>query len=115
METRYEEEIIWLTQKLMAELYAVTVPAINQHLKRLFLNSELEEQAVIKKSLITAAELAKTHAESEFEKYRLIQDRIYTSDFERFLELYEKADPKKRNPRTYHERAVRKLRLLFRG
>ena len=34
VEMRYEEENIWLTQKMMATLYTVTVPAINQHLKR---------------------------------------------------------------------------------
>lgn len=36
-----------------------------------------------------SAELAKRHAESEFEKYRIIQDRLYTSDFDRFLALEE--------------------------
>ena len=33
------------------------------------------------------AVLAKEHAESEFEKYRIIQDRLYKSDFDKFLEL----------------------------
>ena len=36
------------------------------------------------------AELAKAHAESEFEKYRIVQDRLYQSDFDRFLQLEEK-------------------------
>ena len=31
---RYEDENIWLTQKMMATLYGVSVPTINQHLKR---------------------------------------------------------------------------------
>ena len=34
-----------------------------------------------------SAEKAQNHAEAEFEKYRIIQDRLYTSDFDRFLEL----------------------------
>lgn len=34
-----------------------------------------------------SAEIAKLHAESEFEKYRIIQDKLYVSDFDRFLEL----------------------------
>ena len=34
-----------------------------------------------------SAEKAQNHAETEFEKYRIIQDRLYTSDFDRFLEL----------------------------
>lgn len=31
--------------------------------------------------------MAKTYAETEFEKYRIIQDRLYESDFDRFLQL----------------------------
>ena len=34
-----------------------------------------------------SAALAKRHAETEFEKYRIVQDRLYSSDFDRFLEL----------------------------
>ena len=56
VEMRYEEENIWLTQKMMATLYDVTVPAINQHLKRIFKDKELEETSVIKKYLITASD-----------------------------------------------------------
>ena len=55
IEMRYEDENIWLTQKMMAVLYGVSVPAINQHLKRIFVDGELIEAAVIKKYLITAA------------------------------------------------------------
>ena len=45
---RYEDENIWLTQKMMATLYGVSASAINQLLKTIFADSELEEQAVIK-------------------------------------------------------------------
>ena len=34
-----------------------------------------------------SAELAKAKAETEFEKYRIVQDRLYLSDFDHFLEL----------------------------
>lgn len=54
MEMRYENENIWLTQKMMATLYDVSVPAINQHLKRIFDDGELLPEAVIKDYLITA-------------------------------------------------------------
>ena len=53
---RYEDENIWLTQKVMATLYDVSVPAINQHLKRIFSDNELEDAAVIKHYLITAVD-----------------------------------------------------------
>ncbi|MBN1851431.1 MAG: virulence RhuM family protein [Pirellulales bacterium] len=56
VEMRYEDENIWLTQKMMATLYDVSVPAINQHLKRIFDDNELEKKSVIKKYLITAAD-----------------------------------------------------------
>jgi len=56
VEMRYEDENIWLTQKMMAALYGVSVSAINQHLKRIFTDNELEESAVIKHYLITAAD-----------------------------------------------------------
>jgi hypothetical protein len=48
VEMRYEDENIWLTQKMMATLYDVSVPAINQHLKRIFADNELEEADVKK-------------------------------------------------------------------
>jgi hypothetical protein len=56
IEMRYEEENIWLTQKMMATLYDVSVPAINQHLKKIFEDGELKEDSVIKKYLITASD-----------------------------------------------------------
>ena len=56
VEMRYEDENIWLTQKMMALLYDVSVPAVNQHLKRIFADNELEKAAVIKQYLTTAAD-----------------------------------------------------------
>lgn len=56
IEMRYQDENIWLTQKMMAALYDVSVPAINQHLKRVFDDGELAETAVVKEYLITAAD-----------------------------------------------------------
>ena len=56
VEMRYEDENVWLTQRMMAELYGVSVPAINQHLKRIFGDNELEEAAVVKPYLITASD-----------------------------------------------------------
>ena len=56
VEMRYQDENIWLTQKMMSELYGVSIAAINQHLKKVFDDSELDENSVIKKYLITAAD-----------------------------------------------------------
>ena len=56
IEIRYENENIWLSQKMMAELYDVSVSAINQHIKKIIEDGELSEDSVIKKYLITAAD-----------------------------------------------------------
>lgn len=56
IEMRYEDENIWLTQKMMAELYGVDVRTINYHIKKVFEDSELEEKAVIRKFRITASD-----------------------------------------------------------
>ncbi len=56
VEMRYEDENIWLTQKMMAILYDVEVPTINYHIKKIFKDSELLEDSVIRKLLITAGD-----------------------------------------------------------
>lgn len=56
VELRYEDENIWLTQRLMAELYGVTVAAISQHLKTVFSDGELTPEATVKKFLIVQQE-----------------------------------------------------------
>ena len=53
-EMRYEDENIWLTQKLMAVLYDVDVRTVNYHIKKIFADSELQEDSVIRKFRITA-------------------------------------------------------------
>jgi hypothetical protein len=53
---RYEDENIWLTQKMMATLYNVSVPAVNQHLKRIFHDNELDPDATVKQYLIVQIE-----------------------------------------------------------
>ncbi len=51
-----QDETIWLTQKAMAELFGVSVPAINQHLKNIYDSNELTVKATIKKILIVQQE-----------------------------------------------------------
>ena len=57
---RYEDKNIWLTQKMMAALYDVSVAAINQHIKKVFEDKELEQEATIKKYLIVQNEGGRT-------------------------------------------------------
>ena len=70
-EMRYENENIWLTQKMMAALYDVSVSAVNQHLKKIFEDGELSGSAVIKKYLITAAD-GKTYNTSHYNLQAII-------------------------------------------
>lgn len=56
IEIRYEDENIWLTQKMMATLYDVTVATINEHIKKIFDDNELSENSVIRKFRITATD-----------------------------------------------------------
>lgn len=56
IEMRYENENIWLTQKMMATLYNVSTSAINQHLKTIYADSELQEEATIKNFLTVQKE-----------------------------------------------------------
>lgn len=51
-----ENETIWLTQKAMSELFGVSVPAINQHIKNIYDTEELTAEATIKKNLIVQQE-----------------------------------------------------------
>lgn len=134
VELRYQDENIWLTQRLMAELYGVDVPTINYHIQQIYKDNELTEGATIRNFLIVqtegtrqvtrevqairhipmtmadweerlnsflklwdrnilqdsgkiSAELAQMKAETEFEKYRIVQDQLYQSDFDRFATL----------------------------
>lgn len=133
VELRYQDENIWLTQRLMAELYGVDVPTVNYHIQQIYKDNELTEGATIRNFLIVqtegarqvtrevkhysfqmiiadweerlnsflklwdrnvlqdsgkiSAELAQMKAETEFEKYRIVQDQLYQSDFDRFATL----------------------------
>ena len=56
IEMRYEDENIWLTQKMMAALYDVGLPTINEHIKKIYADSELEKASTIRKFRIVQAE-----------------------------------------------------------
>ena len=47
IEVTYKDESVWLTQKALAELFAVKVPAVSKHLKNIFTSGELDENSVV--------------------------------------------------------------------
>jgi hypothetical protein len=69
-EMRYQDENIWLTQKMMAVLYDVSVQNIGQHIKKVFADSELDRAATIKKFFIVQKE-GEREVSREVEHYSL--------------------------------------------
>jgi len=70
IEARYEDESVWLSQKLMAELFAVTVPTINEHLKNIYSHGELDQKATIRKFRVVQQE-GKRSVSREVDFYNL--------------------------------------------
>ena len=56
IEMCYEDENIWLTQKMMATLYDVDVRTINEHIKKIYSDSELEKDSTIRNFRIVQTE-----------------------------------------------------------
>lgn len=56
IQVRFEDNSVWLTQKMMAELYQISVKTVNEHLKNIFNDRELDETSVIRQNRITAAD-----------------------------------------------------------
>lgn len=88
---------------MIAVLYDVEISTINEHIKKIFSDSELEVDATIRNFRIVQTEglrqvnrevkhyslqmiIAKAFVESEFEKYRVIQDKLFKSDFDKLIE-----------------------------
>ena len=70
IEMRYEDENIWLTQKMMAILYDVDVRTINEHIKKIYSDSELEEEATIRNFRIVQIEGTR-HVKRDTKHYNL--------------------------------------------
>ena len=107
----YRDESVWCTQKAMAQLFDSSSDNIGLHLKNIYESGELTREATTENFSVVqtegerqvnrtlkfynldavltdagriTAEFAQSFAESEFEKYRIIQDKLFQSDFDRF-------------------------------
>ena len=60
-----------------------------KHLDRILIADDME---ILQDAGRISAEIAKEHAENEFEKYRIIQDRLFKSDFDKQIELFQKPE-----------------------
>jgi hypothetical protein len=70
IEMRYQDENIWLTQKMLAVLYDVEINTINEHLKKIYADSELDEEATIRNFRIVQIE-GNRQVEREIKHYSL--------------------------------------------
>jgi hypothetical protein len=70
VEMRYQDENIWLTQKMMAELYDVDVRTINDHIQKVFLDNELSENSTIRNFRIVQTEGSR-QVERDIKHYNL--------------------------------------------
>ena len=55
VECRFEQETVWLSQAIIGELFQVSVPTVNEHLKNIFEEAELAPEATIRKFRIVAS------------------------------------------------------------
>ena len=87
----FKDETLWITQKKMAELFETTPQNITLHLKNIYKEEELNENATCKEFLQVKKEgkisalQAKLKAEAEYEKYRVEEDKMYLSDFDKLV------------------------------
>ena len=93
VEMRYEDENIWLTQKMMATLYDVDVRTINHHIKKIFEDSELTEESVIRKFRITAADgkqyNMQDYANGMIAKFIMGKEELTPETFQAYLDQLE--------------------------
>lgn len=67
IDVRFDGETVWLTQKLLAELFGVTTPTINEHIKNIYKEGELKESLTIRKFLIVQKEgIREVERETDF-------------------------------------------------
>ena len=77
IEMRYEDENIWLTQKMMATLYDVGLPTINEHIKKIYADSELEETATIRNFRIVQTEGSRQVNRNTKQFFAKVQNKMH--------------------------------------
>ena len=108
LNVKLENETVWLTQSQMAELFGVDRTSIVRHIRNIYKSEELEENSTCAKNAQVRIEgqrqivreipyynldmiisigfrVNSKKAINEYEKYRIIQDKNYVSDFDKLL------------------------------
>ena len=96
IQVRFGYGDLWLTQKAIGELYNCSIDNVSLHLKNIYNDFELDKNLTTEKFLIVQKEgtravknviaIACDKALTEFEKYRIKQNKLYKSDFDLLLE-----------------------------
>lgn len=93
-ELRYEDENIWMSQKMLASVYGVEIPNIAYHLRKLYEDAELSKETSIKEILIDVGDgrkFAGNHYNLQviialgFKIDNIVQDKLFLSDYDRYL------------------------------
>lgn len=93
-ELRYEDENIWMSQKMLAAVYGVEIPNIAYHLRKLYEDAELSKETSIKEILIDVGDgrkFAVNHYNLQviialgFKIDNIVQDKLFLSDYDRYL------------------------------
>ena len=112
VEAVYADENVWLSQKMMGQLYDVETHTINYHLKRVFADSELQEDAVIRNFRITAAD-GKTYATRFYLEYLQLLQSLKSDAVRRKSDQSENSGTvSRKSGGTDAERTIRKFRIV---
>jgi hypothetical protein len=79
-----KDETVWLTQKTMAELFGVKIPAISKHLANIYETGELQQEATL-----SILETVQKEGQRQVSWDRVIQDKNYISDFDKEIKRIE--------------------------
>lgn len=84
VELRYEDENIWLTQKMLSIIYGVNIATINEHIKNIYKDNELDEDWTIRKFLIVQKEGNREVNDNDNKIKLFIDEKILNTDYFRF-------------------------------
>ncbi len=84
VELRYEDENIWLTQKMLSIIYGVNIATINEHIKNIYKDNELDENSTIRKFLIVQKEGNREVNDNDNKIKLFIDEKILNTDYFRF-------------------------------
>ena len=81
IEVRVEDETVWLTQNLIAELFQTTKQNIGQHLKNIFTEAELQEDSVVKNFFTTEFCTKNAQVQKPVSEYFSVTEKTFIKEW----------------------------------